>query len=80
MGECAMAQLLPIGSRVVVGIALAVCLISLGNYWLGVGLFAPFDKKVLVASFAILGLAVLFLGPTAREIEEQRKRKRNSPE
>lgn len=64
--------------RVVVGIALAVCLFCLGNYWLGFGLFAPFEKKVLVASITILGIAVIFIGPTVRELEEHRDKKRNS--
>lgn len=74
-----MAQLVSTGRRVVLSIALAICLFCLGNQWLGVGLFAPYDKKVLVASFVVLGLAVLFLGPTAREIEEERDKRRNSP-
>jgi hypothetical protein len=73
-----MVQLVSTGRRVVLSIALAICLFSLGNHWLGVGLFKPYDKKVLVASFVILGLALLFLGPTAREIEKQRDQGRSS--
>ena len=64
--------------RIVLGIALAGCLLCLANYWFGFGFFGEWDRKVMVVSFAVLAVALYVFGPTVQEIERHRESKRNS--
>jgi len=61
--------------RTIVGGALTFTLVCLANYWFGFNLFGSFDRKILVVSFAILGVVVLYVGPTVAEIREYRAKK-----
>jgi hypothetical protein len=64
--------------RAIVGVALALTLFCLINYYLGFGLFGSLDKKVLIASFGVLGFCILYIGPTMGELREYRDRRRGS--
>ena len=67
------------GKRILVAIALSITLICLANYYLDLGLFGRFDKKVLVMSVGALIVVVLFFGPTIKEMQDYRDRKRVTP-
>ena len=59
--------------RLVVGAALLVCLACCANYYLLEPGFLPtFKKKLMVLGFAVLGLVLLYVGPTIDEIRRYR--------
>lgn len=64
--------------RVVSGVLLAVCTLSLANYYiLEPGYFTPYKKQVLVASFAVMGLFLLLYAPLT-DISAERERDKSS--
>jgi hypothetical protein len=64
--------------RVVSGVLLAICTVSLANYYvLEPGYFTPYKKQVLVASFAIMGLFVLLYAPLT-DVNAERERDKGS--
>lgn len=64
--------------RIVVAIPLSIVLFCAVNYFFDLGVFGPFGKKVLVASTAVLVVALLCFGPTVQEIYEHRDKKRSA--
>ena len=67
------------GKRILVAIALSITLICLANFYLDLDLFGQFGKKILVVSVGLLIVVVLFFGPTIKEMEDYREKKRISP-
>ena len=63
--------------RVLCGLALAQMLFFVANYYV-FHLLEPFDKKALIVSGAILGVCVLYFGPSIDELRDYRERKRGS--
>jgi hypothetical protein len=62
--------------RLAVGVALFVCLACCANYYLLEPGFLPnFKKKLMVLGFAVLGVVVLYIGPTVEEIRRYRELK-----
>lgn len=59
--------------RIISGVLLLACTFSLANYYLfDPGLFAPYKKQVLVATFAIMGLFVILYSKRFAELAEKR--------
>jgi hypothetical protein len=65
------------GKRIVAGIELLVCLFCLANYYLGFNAFGGYGKAVLILSFVVAALTLLFMGPTVRELEDYQEARRN---
>jgi len=45
------------------------------NHYGGFGWFAKYDKGLEAASFIVLLIAVVFIGPTVTELEERRAKR-----
>jgi predicted small integral membrane protein len=58
--------------RVFVGLALAPCLVTVANYYLGWGLFGRSEKWSIAVSFVVLFLVMRYLGPTVQQLREYR--------
>lgn len=72
-----MAKLSFTARRVLSGAALALLLLSLVNYRF-FHLLGQFDKDALIASSVLLGVCVLFIGPTLQEQREYRARPKDT--
>jgi hypothetical protein len=64
--------------RAFVGCALAPCIVTVANYYLGWGLFGRFDRGLIVVSFVVLFLVMRYLGPTVQELREYREKRRSA--
>ena len=59
----------------VIGICFFVTLSCLINHYLDLGILGRFGKDALIFSFVISAIALRYVGPTLREIEEYRDKK-----
>jgi hypothetical protein len=64
------------GTRVVVGIAVVLCVLCIANNYLNVGVFGRFGKQAMTVSFIVLAIALRFFTPTPQEFKEYRDGKR----
>ena len=64
--------------RVIVGIALLPCLLSVINLYLKWGLFGHLDTAAVAVCFIALFLVMRYLGPTVREVKKHREAIRGS--
>lgn len=63
--------------RVISGIAFVLCLLSIVNYYFGVGMLWQFRKEILIVIFiAVVPIASNFM-PTMQEMREHRASKQN---
>jgi hypothetical protein len=67
------------GKRIVLGIALLICLLCVTNYYSNLGIFGRFDKQAVIASFIVVILIQHFIGPSFSEIQEYRDKKYQTP-
>jgi hypothetical protein len=66
------------GKRIVIGIAMVLCVLCIANNYLNVGVFGRFAKQAMTTSFIVLAIALRFFMPTSQEFEEFRDRKRTA--
>ena len=59
--------------RIFVGLALAPCIVTVANYYLGWGLFGRPEKWSIAVSFVVLFLVMRYLGPTVQQLREYRE-------
>jgi hypothetical protein len=64
--------------RAFVGCALAPCIVTVANYYLGWGLFGRSERWLIAVSFVVLFLVMRYLGPTVQELREYRDKKRSA--
>jgi hypothetical protein len=64
------------GKRIVIGIAVVLCLLCIANNYLNVGVFGRFGKQAMTTSFIVLALALRFFMPTAQQFQEYQDGKR----
>jgi hypothetical protein len=64
------------GKRVVIGIAVVLCLLCIANNYLNVDVFGRFGKQAMTTSFIVLALALRFFMPTPQEFQEYQDGKR----
>lgn len=62
--------------RILVGCALAPCVLTVANYYLGWGLLGKWSRSSIAVSFVALFLVMRFLGPTVQQLREYRERGR----
>jgi hypothetical protein len=66
------------GKRIVLGIALFICLLCVINYYFNFGIFGRFAKQVMIGGFILLVLIQHFVGPSFTEVQEYRDKQRQS--
>jgi hypothetical protein len=59
--------------RAFVGLALAPCIVTVANYYLGWELFGRSQKWSIAVSFVVLFLVMRYLGPTVQQLREYRE-------
>jgi hypothetical protein len=59
--------------RVFVGFALAPCVVTVANHYLGWGIFGGHDRLPIAASFIVLFFVMRYLGPTVQQLREYRE-------
>jgi hypothetical protein len=62
--------------RITVGIALALSLGCLANYYFDLGLLGQHSRLLFHLSFILLAVVLRFFGPSLTEMREYRQRKR----
>jgi hypothetical protein len=66
--------------RVIAGVLLIPLLICSANPWFGLNLFGGCDKKISVVILLIFFIVMRYFGPTIKELEDSRDRKRKERE
>ena len=62
--------------RAFVGIAMVPVLLCLVNYYADMNWFGKYGGEALAASFVLLFVAIAYIGPTIKEMEERRSMNR----
>ena len=62
--------------RALAGVATAAAVLCSASYFLHLHVFGAADKSVMIVSFVLLGIDVLYVGPTVEELRDYRAKQR----